>query len=93
MYRLSKRAAAPVVAFLVAIILLSSMSASIMLVSEEYRRGSVENVEQVEEVSETLRENVKVTLLSLSGDAVTLQINNTGDVPVRLTKVLLKGDD
>ncbi|RLI43808.1 hypothetical protein DRO64_05090, partial [Candidatus Bathyarchaeota archaeon] len=93
MYRLSKRAAAPIVAFLVAIILLSSMSASLMLVSEEYRRVSAENVGQVEEVSEALRENVKVTLLSVSGDAVTLQINNTGDVPVRLTKVLLKGDD
>jgi len=93
-YRLSKRAAAPVIAFLVAIMLLSSMSASIMLVSEEYRRSATGNVEQVEEVSEALRENVKVTLLSISGNGeVTLQIDNTGDVPVRLTKVLLKDVD
>jgi len=93
-YRLSKRAAAPVIAFLVAIILLSSMSASIMLVSEESRRSTTGEVEQVEEVSEALRENVKVTLLSISGNGeVTLQIDNTGDVPVRLTKVLLKDAD
>jgi len=77
-YRLSKRAAAPVVAFLVAIILLSSMSASIMLVSEECRRSATGGVEQVEEVSEALRENVKVTLLGVSGSTVTLKIDNTG---------------
>jgi hypothetical protein len=91
--RLGRRGAASVVAFLIAIILLSSMSASIMLISEEYRRSAAGGVEPVEEISEALRENLKVTLVGLSGDTVTLQIDNTGDIPVRLTKVLLKDDE
>ncbi|MHA1631594.1 MAG: InlB B-repeat-containing protein, partial [Candidatus Freyarchaeota archaeon] len=93
MYKLGRRAAASVVAFLVAVILLSSMSAGIMLLSEQYRRSTTSSVEPVEEVSEALREKLEVTLIGLSGGTATLQVDNIGDISVRVTRVLLKDDE
>jgi len=88
--RLGRRGTASVVAFLVAVLLLSSMSASIMLLSEEYRRMASSSKEPIEEISEALKEHVKIIILDINDDSVTLQARNFGEISVVISEIVLK---
>ena len=91
--RLDGRGSASIVAFLMAIILLSSVSAGVMLILEEYGRGISGGVRPVGEAVEALKEDLRVKLLRVDDGAVTLQVDNIGDLSVRIVKVLLRGAD
>jgi len=84
-------AVSSIVAVLIAILLISVFTAALLYISTTQMLSAKTGTETTGEISEKLRENLKAALLSYDPNTgtVTLNVNNTGEVPLAISYILL----
>ncbi len=84
-----------VVAALIAILLISAFTGALIYISQVQMQSAKTGAETSGKISERLRENLEAALLSYdqSTGTATLRVNNTGEVPLAISYVLLVNPD
>jgi len=84
-------AVSSIIAVLIAILLISTFTAALLYISTTQTQSAKTGTETTGEISEKLRENLKAALLSYNPNTgtATLNVNNTGEVPLAISYVLL----
>ena len=90
----SRFAVSSIVAVLIAILLISAFTAALLYISTTQMQSAKTGTETTGEISEKLRENLKaVAYYNLTTGIATFRINNTGDVPLAISYILLVNPD
>jgi len=89
----SRKAVSSIVAVLAAILLLSSLTVSLILISEYQGRTVPGLLETNEKVSQSVRENLEAVLDIVTGETVHIHVKNVGTVTARIVEVLATRGD
>jgi len=84
----SKRAVSSIIAVLVVILLLSTFTASLILISERQGNTVPGLLETSEEISQGVRENLEAKLDAVTGETVHIYVKNTGTAAAQIMEVL-----
>ena len=84
----SKRSVSSIIAVLVVILLLSTFTASLILISEHQGNTIPRLLETSEEISQGVRENLEAKLDAVTGETVHIYVKNTGNVAAQIMEVL-----
>jgi len=84
----SKHAVSSILAVLVVILLLSTFTASLILISERQGNTVPGLLETSEEISQGVRENLEAKLDAVTGETVHIYVKNTGTAAAQIMEVL-----